>query len=110
MKKLLLVAFGAAALTFQSCIGKDETADKNKTIDDGMESSETTLGSGSTRPADVHRDGTGKTAGHIKSSTTEGFDTTNTETGSKPVETGSTPGVKENMTGKPNYKKEDKGQ
>ncbi|KAA9340894.1 hypothetical protein [Adhaeribacter soli] len=89
MKKLFLIIFGAAAFTFQSCIGKDSTADKDNVIDDGMETSENTLGTGSTRPSDVHGEQARKP---LKSSTTEGFDTVNTEMGKKPIETGITPG------------------
>jgi hypothetical protein len=91
MKKLFLIIFGAAAFTFQSCIGKDSTADKDNTYDDGMNSSENTIGSGSTRPSDVHSEQESKP---LKSSTTEGFDTVNTEMGKKPIETGITPGNK----------------
>ena len=49
MKKLLFILAGASVLSFQAC--KSGTADKDTTIDDGMHSSETSIGSGSTRPA-----------------------------------------------------------
>ena len=91
MKKLFLIIFGAAAFTFQSCIDKNSTADKDNVIDDGMETSENTLGTGSTRPSDVHSHGV-QAGKPLKSSTTEGFDTLNTEMGKKPIETGITPG------------------
>lgn len=95
MKKLLLIFFGAAALTFQSCVGKDNTADNNDVIDDGMHTSETTIGSGSTRPSDANPEtGSQTNEGPVKESTTEGYDTVNTETGTAPVETGTTKGMK----------------
>lgn len=88
MKKLFLILIGAAALSFQAC--KSGTADKDKTIDNGMNSSETSIGSGSTRPADRNAGETDPTTTN-QSGLVEGKDTTNTETDSKPIETGATP-------------------
>ena len=77
-----MILVGAAALSFQAC--KSGTADKDNTIDDGMHSSETSIGSGSTRPAD-------RNAGEVDATTTnqtgmdDGKDTTGMST--KPIET-----------------------
>ena len=106
MKKLLLIAFGAALLNFQGCIGKDSTADKDNSVDDGMNTSETTLGSGSTRPEDMNQNSVNATEVNGEG-IDDGLDTTNTEMGDKRIETGTTPGVQENNQGQPNYKKED---
>ncbi len=104
MKKLFLILIGAAALSFQAC--KSGTADKDEVIDDGMNTSETAIGSGSTRPSD--RNQGQRTAEAHGTTLDDGLDTTNNEMGNKPIETGTTPGLNDNNQGQPNYKKEDK--
>ena len=84
MKKLLLILAGVSMLSFQAC--KSGTADKDNTIDDGMHSSETSIGSGSTRPADRNAGETYPKATN-QSGLDDGTDTINSEMGTKPIET-----------------------
>ena len=90
MKKLFLIFFGAAALSFQSC--KQGTPDADKTIDDGMQTSETAIGSGTTRPEDQNAANNNNTATAPKpSGIDDGYDTVNTEAGSGKTETTQVP-------------------
>ena len=99
MKKLFLILIAAAALSFQAC--KTGTADEDNVIDDGMNTSETTIGSGSTRPSDQNAGEADPTVTN-QSGIDDGQDTANTEMGDKPIETGTMPGKNDNNEGERN--------